>query len=57
MSWNNDAVPERDWKEVSFDFVSDSLHNETDIYLNIRNMTDPVIVDADDIIVLKAPAL
>jgi hypothetical protein len=57
LGWNNDVVPEMDWNEVSFDFVSDSLHSETKIYLGIKNMTDPVIVDVDDIVVLKAPAL
>lgn len=57
LGWNNDVVPERDWNEVSFDFVSDSLHRETKIYLDVKNMTDPVIVDVDDIMVFMTPSL
>jgi hypothetical protein len=49
LGWNNDEVPGPEWSEVRFDFVSDSVHSETKIYLDIKHMTEPVTVDVDAI--------
>jgi hypothetical protein len=54
LGWNNEELPGPEWSEVHFDFVSDSTHSETKIYLAIRHMKKSVTVDVDAIKVAKA---
>ena len=47
LGWNNDVIPENEWREVVFSFAADVEHPRTKIYIAIRNDFREVEVSID----------